>query len=254
MVNNSRFLRFSVLVDAAIFFVTSALNLGVHMPLGFTSIGFPAPAVQAGVGELIIGAALLLAAVVRDRSAYWTALALSGIGIAFGLRFSRSGSPQLAIHLVLLALGLLSLGLLVWSELSAPRGASRGERPAICPLPKDVVGLMALAAVTLFVASAIHLNLTPISDPFGGAAVPEAVLGAALAIGGAAGTTGWSGSRRLATTTTLITMAGDLYGLSTSARSPHAGDIVYHVALLLLLGVIAGLLLWRPRRRALAGA
>ncbi len=110
--------------------------------------------------------------------------------------------------------------------------------------------LMALGTLTLFGASTVHLGVAiplgfaTLRDPFGGAAIPEAVLGVILGI---AAVTVLASARRawaigIATTTFAIFVV--LYGMSITVRGGRIGDVVYH-ALLLLILMIAGVALLR---------
>src|SRR5690242_16224494 len=92
-------LRILLFVDALVFLNSAALNFGATIPLGFVTLLFPRPVLPAAIGEVLIGGALLLAALTMNRSASWVALALAAVGITFGLRFSPPGSPQFAVHI-----------------------------------------------------------------------------------------------------------------------------------------------------------
>jgi hypothetical protein len=108
--------------------------------------------------------------------------------------------------------------------------------------------LAALAAVSFGVASAIHaglavpVGLTTIRDRFDGAFVPEAVIGAVMAVGAVAVLTGRRRGRVIGLAATCFALLGTAYGLSVTARRGPAGDIAYHVTVLLLLLAIVTLL------------
>jgi hypothetical protein len=101
--------------------------------------------------------------------------------------------------------------------------------------------LLSVAAVTLAIASVVHfgvaipLGATTISDPFAGAAIPEAVIAVVVAVGAVALLARWGAARWLAPATTLFALAGTLYGLTVTLRRGEAGDIAYHLALLTML-------------------
>jgi hypothetical protein len=124
--------------------------------------------------------------------------------------------------------------------------------------PSAVAGsVMAVASLTLFGASAVHLGLTvplgvvTISDPFRGAAVPEVILGVVLGSGSAAAVIGRRNGRAIALGSTAFTLLVVLYGLSITLRSGRDGDVAYHLTLLLILLIAIGLLLIeRARRRS----
>ena len=108
---------------------------------------------------------------------------------------------------------------------------------------------MSAAALTLAVASVIHfgaaipLGPTVVSDPFRGAAIPEAIIAAVLAVGGLSVLTRRPASRWAGLGPTLLALLGTAYGLTVTVPRGQVGDIVYHLALLALLLATAGLLL-----------
>jgi hypothetical protein len=108
----------------------------------------------------------------------------------------------------------------------------------------SVPKLMLLAGLTLLVASAIHfglqipLGVLPIHDPFAGAAIPEAILGLVMLAGGLLVMSGPARAWLIAVACTGCTLLLTLYGASVTVRSRDWGDIVYHLALLTLLGAI----------------
>jgi hypothetical protein len=112
--------------------------------------------------------------------------------------------------------------------------------------------LMLVATVTFIVASVIHFGaaiplgfVTIPSDPFRGAAIPEAVIAVALAAGSIAfvarkGTAWWPAFAAVA-----LAVVGVLVGLSVIIRGrvSRTGDLAYHGSILILLLVIMVLLL-----------
>src|SRR5579884_3780680 len=117
------------------------------------------------------------------------------------------------------------------------------------PVAVAVVGSLALAVLTLAVASAVHLGVAvrlgvvTLEDPFRGAAIPEAVIAAVLAGGLGAVLAGRPTGRRVGLGTTLFAILGVGYGLNVTVRGTRSGDVVYHLALLALLVASLGLLL-----------
>jgi hypothetical protein len=115
--------------------------------------------------------------------------------------------------------------------------------------------LLSAAAVTLAVASLLHfgvaipLGARTISDPFAGAAIPEAVIAVLLAVGALTMLARLAKARWLAPAATLFALAGTVYGLTVTLRRGQVGDIAYHLALLTMLVASAVLLLvaLRPR-------
>lgn len=109
--------------------------------------------------------------------------------------------------------------------------------------------LMALAAASFAIASIVHFGVgipvgfTTISDSFPGAAPPEAVIAAVVAIGATAVLTRRTKSRRIALGTTSFALLGTVFGLTFTLNSARTGDIAYHLSILATLLVILGLLL-----------
>lgn len=109
-------------------------------------------------------------------------------------------------------------------------------------------GLMALAALTLLGASAVHfgvtipLGLVTLRDPFPGAAIPELVLGLILGGGAAAAIVDARSARAIGIGTTVFAILVVLYGMSVTLRSGRVGDVTYHSILLLML-LLAGAML-----------
>jgi hypothetical protein len=114
-------LRVVTIVDATVFLTASLQNMGLGIPLGVVELRFPVPIWQAGIGEAVIGATLLVAVVSNRMKLFWTAYGLSVLGIAFGLLSARVVGPARDIHVLLVPLALLGLGLLVIRRRSAMR-------------------------------------------------------------------------------------------------------------------------------------
>ena len=109
-------LRAVLFVDAVVFLIAALLNLGLKIPLGLTELSFPVPIWQAGIGEAVIGLALLAAAVTGRMTIAWVAFWMSVLGIAFGLSSSKVQGPARDIHVLLVPLAVIVLGLLVWQR------------------------------------------------------------------------------------------------------------------------------------------
>jgi hypothetical protein len=127
-------------------------------------------------------------------------------------------------------------------------------------LRRSIVALMVLGVGAFGGASAVHAGLSisigsiHLDDPFGGAAVPEAIIAAALGIGA------WFlASRRRDGLRAVLIAAGlsllfTLYGLSVTLREGRTADVAYHVSLLALLVVIVALVVVAiARDRRLSG-
>jgi hypothetical protein len=109
-------LRAVLLVDGVVFAVSAAQNFGAEIPLGLTTLRFPDPVWQAGIGEAVIALTLFGAAVTLGRRLTWTAFGLSALGIAVGLSSQRVQGPARDIHLLLVPLAVLLGVLLTWRE------------------------------------------------------------------------------------------------------------------------------------------
>jgi hypothetical protein len=110
-------------------------------------------------------------------------------------------------------------------------------------------GLMLVAALTLFVASAIHAGVLGALDPFEAAALPEAIIGVVLLAGALSALLWWPSSWPFAFGATLFAVLGTLVGMRFTLPRGDAGDIGYHVSLLVMLLVLSVLLV-RQRQRA----
>lgn len=104
-------------------------------------------------------------------------------------------------------------------------------------------------AAAFAVASVVHVGVdialgsTTVSDSFPGAAPPEAVLAAVVAIGATAVLVGRAKSRGTALASTSFALLGTVYGLNITLNSTRTGDVAYHVSILATLLIIVVLLL-----------
>ncbi len=267
-------LRGVLCLDAFVFLAAALLNAGVIIPLGSTQLSFPVPIWQAGVGEAVIGLALLAAGVAGNTTGAWVAFWLSVAGIAFGLSSPRVQGPARDIHLLLVPLAVIVFALLMWQreQRRRLRDGSAGEGTQVTvtarqdaraqgqPVAAVICGLMVVATVAFAVASLVHFgvafSLGPvrIGDPFQGATIPEAVIAVALGVGSAAAIARWSSAWPLALATTLFALGLTLYGLTVTLASSRTGDIEYHIAVVVVLVVIVALLLHPTGRRSLTGS
>jgi hypothetical protein len=121
---------------------------------------------------------------------------------------------------------------------------------------------MLAEALTFATASLLHFGTTlslgfaTIHDPFRGAAVPEAIIAAALVGGAIVVLAAPRGSWGLALTTTLFAVAGVIIGLSFILSGPvsRPGDLIYHGLILVALLATLGLEVTTPVRTALRKA
>ncbi len=263
-------LRAAIFIDAVVFLTAALFNEGIKVPLGLAVLGFPAPVSQAGIGEAVIGLALLAAAVTGSITVSWVALWLSVAGIIFGLSSPAVQGPARDVHILLVPLALIVFGLLMWQRQESsrlnhglgPSGAVAspgGPRTQWQPVSVAICGLMVVATVAFAVASIIHFGVTltlgpvRINDPFGGAAIPEAVIAAVLAMGSATLIARWAMAWPSALGAALFAFLLTIYGLTVTLRSSRTGDIAYHISILVVLAVIVGLLLLPAARRNLSG-
>lgn len=105
-------LRVLTVLDAGVFLVAAAQNLGARLAVGPVDWYFPSPIAQAGAGEAVIGLALLVAAATMRRSHLSIAYALSIFGITFGLLSQRVVGAPREIHALLVPLAVAGVMLL----------------------------------------------------------------------------------------------------------------------------------------------
>ncbi|MGE5223847.1 MAG: hypothetical protein ACM3PY_15520 [Omnitrophica WOR_2 bacterium] len=268
-------LRIVILMDALVFLTAALLNFGTKIPLGFAELSFPVPIWQAGIGEAIIGLALLAVAITRRATIAWVAFWMSVFGIAFGLSSPRVQGPAREIHVILVPLAAIVFGLLMWHRQQSRQLRKQAHEPTSVdaarvapheteeaqgrPITIAISWLMAIAAVSFVAASMIHFGVTiplgfaTIYDPFARAAIPEAILAIILGIALVTVLAHWSARWWAALAATLFTLLVTIYGLSVTVSSSRTGDITYHVAMLVILGVIASLLLLLAGRHDLSG-
>jgi hypothetical protein len=114
--------------------------------------------------------------------------------------------------------------------------------------PRVIAWLMALAAVTFGIASALHFDiritigsLVIQGESFRGAAIPEAVIGIIVAAGDIAWISRTHAGAILALCATVFAILGVLLGLYEITRGGTVrtiADLVYHVSVLALLLVV----------------
>ncbi len=111
--SSARWLRIVLVIDAAVFVGAALFNFGLRVPVGLTTLRFADPIWQAGTGETVIGALLLAAGLTRRRRLSWAALVMSVLGIVFGLSSNRVQGAARDLHVVMIALAVLTLALLL---------------------------------------------------------------------------------------------------------------------------------------------
>jgi multisubunit Na+/H+ antiporter MnhF subunit len=115
---------------------------------------------------------------------------------------------------------------------------------------RRVAQLMAFEAITLFIASALHLSgrVAGRSEPYDAshAGIAEALIGVVLLVGAAAMIGRPERARTIGLAATGFAIVGFLVGLNMTARGGHLPDIAYHVTLLPLL-VGSEIALWRQQ-------
>jgi hypothetical protein len=104
-----------------VFLASFLQNIGLRLTVGPLDFYFGEPVWQAGIGEAVIGA-LLLAAAVRNRATlYWIAYLLSVVGIVIGLSSARVVGAAREIHVLLVPLAALGIVLLLlWRRPVSP--------------------------------------------------------------------------------------------------------------------------------------
>jgi hypothetical protein len=123
-----------------------------------------------------------------------------------------------------------------------------------------VIGiLMGVETVAFVGAATIHFGIgivlgpLRLDDPFPGAAIPEAIIAGVLGIGVLSVLARWPARWGVALATTLFALLVTIYGLTVTVGSARTGDILYHIGVLGLAGVIVGLLLLPAGRHGLSG-
>lgn len=120
------------------------------------------------------------------------------------------------------------------------------------PPGRGVGVLMAIAAVTFGIASAVHfggtvpLGFVTVHDPFPGAKFPEMIIGAVLAAGSIPVLARVRFARVIGLLATGFAVIGTVAGLHFTLGSGRTGDLEYHVGVLTLL-VVTFALLYLPR-------
>lgn len=101
--------------------------------------------------------------------------------------------------------------------------------------------LLGIGAVGFAIASIIHfgLPLGPLTDPFPGARIPEAVLAVLLAAATVYVLVRGRGSRWFALAVVLISLLGVGFGLTITVPAALWGDVVYHLVAAVVLVVTA---------------
>lgn len=263
-------LRGLLALDGAVFLMSALFNLGVRIPMGPVTLGFPSPIRQAAIGEIVIGSGLIVAArTARPSHALVAALAAT-LGIAFGLSSQAVVGPAREIHLLLVpltALAFLDLAV-TWATRPRPKvGEEHGKSATIGPSPVEgralepaalaVAVLMAIAAAAYASASLIHFGLViplgfaAIRDPFPGAAAPEGVIAIIMLAGAITAARRIDGAWLVALLGSAFTGLLTLYGLSITLRASRPGDVAYHLGVLGLVAVILALVLLPATRHAL---
>jgi hypothetical protein len=118
-------LRAITVIDAGVFLAAAAMNAGARIALGPIDWSFGVPVWQAGVGEAVIGLALLAAAVRSRTRLYWIAYLLSIFGIAFGLLSARVVGAAHDIHVLLVPLAVVGVAVLIWRSLERAGAVAR---------------------------------------------------------------------------------------------------------------------------------
>jgi len=135
--------------------------------------------------------------------------------------------------------------------------AASPSRPARwSPISIAIASLMAGSTLTFIVASLLHFGVAlPLMsvDPFSGAALPEAIIAAVLAAGSVSVIARLGPTWRIAVGTTLFALLGVLVGLRfvLFGSVSRPGDVIYHLAILVVLLVTIGLLIAPAARQAL---
>lgn len=108
-----RMLRIGLVVSGVVFLGAALLNFGLEVPLGIPTARFADPIWQAGTGETVVAVLSLAAAPTGGRRLSWVALAVTVLGIVFGLSSDRVQGAARDPHVVLIALAVFALATLL---------------------------------------------------------------------------------------------------------------------------------------------
>jgi hypothetical protein len=101
-------IRIVTVLLAAQFLVSSVLNLGVEVPLGFAELSFSTPMASTAEFEVVIGLVLLIAAVFSRLYSYAGAHILASVGILEGLLSSDVQGLARALHEAMVPLAVVA--------------------------------------------------------------------------------------------------------------------------------------------------
>jgi len=117
---------------------------------------------------------------------------------------------------------------------------------------RRVAGLLAFVAITLAVASVLHLSgqVHGRSEPFDptDAGIAEAIIGVVLGAGAVVMLRSPARGRAVGLATIVFAIVGFLVGLTITIEGGAAPDIAYHCTILPLL-ILSLILLWLSRPR-----
>lgn len=132
---------------------------------------------------------------------------------------------------------------------------TRGMPPAT--LANGIAALMLATTLTLLIASLIHFGLriplgfTTIHETGPGAAIPEALIAAVLAVGAASLILRVRSRWPIAVASSLFAVLGVCVGLRFTLMDGQTGDVAYHLGLLAALLVLVALLFSPEGRHSL---
>jgi hypothetical protein len=145
-------IRIMTLVTAALFLLSSALNFGAKIPVGFAILSFSTPITSIGEFEVVIGLVLIVAAAFSRLYGYVGAYILALVGIAEGLLSPEVQGLARDLHETMLPFAIVGAALLALEGWNAYRSrASRSEvkvsRELVTPLQFFVGGLVTLGGL-----------------------------------------------------------------------------------------------------------
>jgi len=110
--NTRSALQLVTVLTGALFIISAVMNFGFKIPLGFSELSFSSPSVSIAEFELVIGLALLIAAVFSRLYIYGGALLLAMVGITSGLASTEVQDLARSLHELMLPLAITGIILL----------------------------------------------------------------------------------------------------------------------------------------------
>jgi hypothetical protein len=112
-------MRVVAALSAAAFLLSSTLNFGLKIPIGFTVLSFAVHIQTIAEFEILIGAFLVVAAIIPRLYVYGAAYLLAAVGIAEGLLSLEVQGLARDLHVIMVPLAVAGISMLVIETLRA---------------------------------------------------------------------------------------------------------------------------------------